>query len=83
MFMTGVIIVSHDARLITETDCQLWIVEDQNINEIDLTCLKEAWKYKEGFNVSIYSSSSQVCRLCYMQKLLEYKQKTMRKKIKK
>ncbi|KAJ8039418.1 ATP-binding cassette sub-family F member 1 [Holothuria leucospilota] len=34
-FAGGVIIVSHDARLITETDCQLWIVEDQNINEID------------------------------------------------
>ena len=31
----GVILVSHDARLITETDCQLWIVEDQTINEID------------------------------------------------
>lgn len=31
----GVIIVSHDARLITETNCQLWVIEDQNINEID------------------------------------------------
>ncbi|XP_072176841.1 ATP-binding cassette sub-family F member 1-like [Diadema setosum] len=31
----GVIIVSHDARLITETDCQLWVIEDQTINEID------------------------------------------------
>ena len=34
-FNAGVILVSHDARLITETDCQLWIVEDQTINEID------------------------------------------------
>lgn len=31
----GVIIVSHDARLITETDCQLWVIENQTINEID------------------------------------------------
>lgn len=30
----GVVIVSHDARLITETDCQLWVVEEQTINEI-------------------------------------------------
>ncbi|PIK49568.1 putative ATP-binding cassette sub-family F member 1 [Apostichopus japonicus] len=34
-FKGGVIIVSHDARLITETECQLWVVEDQTINEID------------------------------------------------
>ncbi|XP_051992718.1 ATP-binding cassette sub-family F member 1-like isoform X2 [Xyrauchen texanus] len=31
----AVIIVSHDARLITETQCQLWVVEDQTINNID------------------------------------------------
>ncbi|XP_060065979.1 ATP-binding cassette sub-family F member 1-like [Ylistrum balloti] len=31
----GVIIVSHDERLIRETDCQLWVVEDQTVNEID------------------------------------------------
>ncbi|XP_028820386.1 ATP-binding cassette sub-family F member 1 isoform X2 [Denticeps clupeoides] len=31
----AVIIVSHDARLITETQCQLWVVEDQAINHID------------------------------------------------
>lgn len=29
------IIVSHDARLITETQCHLWVVEDQSINQID------------------------------------------------
>jgi len=34
-FTGGVIIVSHDARLILETNCQLWIVEDQTIEEID------------------------------------------------
>ena len=28
-------IVSHDERLIRETDCQLWVVEDKNINEVD------------------------------------------------
>ena len=31
----GVVIVSHDARLITETDCNLWVVEDQSVNQID------------------------------------------------
>uniref|UniRef100_A0AAR2M4I3 ATP-binding cassette sub-family F member 1 n=1 Tax=Pygocentrus nattereri TaxID=42514 RepID=A0AAR2M4I3_PYGNA len=31
----AVIIVSHDARLITETQCQLWVVEDQTVNQID------------------------------------------------
>ncbi|XP_071357253.1 ATP-binding cassette sub-family F member 1 isoform X3 [Trachinotus anak] len=31
----AVIIVSHDARLITETQCQLWVVEDCTANQID------------------------------------------------
>ncbi|XP_017336798.1 ATP-binding cassette sub-family F member 1 isoform X1 [Ictalurus punctatus] len=31
----AVIIVSHDARLITETQCQLWVVENRSINNID------------------------------------------------
>lgn len=31
----GVIIVSHDERLIRDTDCQLWVVEDHTINEVD------------------------------------------------
>uniref|UniRef100_A0A3B5L7R2 ATP-binding cassette sub-family F member 1 n=1 Tax=Xiphophorus couchianus TaxID=32473 RepID=A0A3B5L7R2_9TELE len=31
----GVIIVSHDARLITETQCQLWVVEDCTVNQIE------------------------------------------------
>lgn len=31
----GVVIVSHDARLITETNCQLWVVEDQSIVQIE------------------------------------------------
>lgn len=30
----GVIIVTHDERLIRETNCQLWIIEGQNIDEI-------------------------------------------------
>ena len=34
-FPGGVIIVSHDERLIRDTDCQLWVIEEQNINEID------------------------------------------------
>ncbi|XP_077404854.1 ATP-binding cassette sub-family F member 1 isoform X4 [Vanacampus margaritifer] len=31
----AVIIVSHDARLITETQCQLWVVENCSVNQID------------------------------------------------
>jgi len=31
----GVIIVSHDERLIRETNCQLWVIEEQGISEID------------------------------------------------
>lgn len=30
----GVIIVSHDERLIRETDCALYVIEDQTINEV-------------------------------------------------
>ncbi|XP_048376216.1 ATP-binding cassette sub-family F member 1 isoform X2 [Stegostoma tigrinum] len=35
VYKGAVIIVSHDARLITETNCQLWVVEEQTINQID------------------------------------------------
>jgi len=31
----GVIIVSHDERLIRDTNCQLWVIEEQGISEID------------------------------------------------
>jgi ATP-binding cassette subfamily F protein 1 len=34
-FKGGVVIVSHDERLIRETNCQLWVVEDKQIAEID------------------------------------------------
>lgn len=34
-FKGGVIIVSHDERLIRETECQLWVIENKQINEID------------------------------------------------
>lgn len=34
-FKGGVIIVSHDERLIRETNCQLWVIENRQINEID------------------------------------------------
>ncbi|KAG8239286.1 hypothetical protein J437_LFUL017379 [Ladona fulva] len=30
-----VIIVTHDERLIRETECTLWVIEDRNINEVD------------------------------------------------
>jgi ATP-binding cassette subfamily F protein 1 len=29
-----VVIVSHDERLLRDTECQLWVVEDQSIEEI-------------------------------------------------
>lgn len=31
----GVIIVSHDERLIRDTNCTLYVIEDQTINEVD------------------------------------------------
>lgn len=31
----GVIIVSHDERLIRDTECTLYVIEDQTINEVD------------------------------------------------
>jgi len=31
----GVIIISHDERLIRDTECQLWVIEEQGIEEID------------------------------------------------
>lgn len=34
-YQGGVIIVSHDERLIRDTDCQLYVIEEQTINEID------------------------------------------------
>ncbi|CEF63501.1 ABC transporter-like domain and AAA+ ATPase domain and P-loop containing nucleoside triphosphate hydrolase domain-containing protein [Strongyloides ratti] len=34
-FGGGVVMVTHDERLIRETECTLWIVEDKNIYEID------------------------------------------------
>lgn len=34
-FQGGVVIVTHDERLIRETDCQLCVIENKNIAEID------------------------------------------------
>jgi len=34
-FTGGVIFVTHDARLILETRCRLWVVENRNIEEIE------------------------------------------------
>ena len=31
LFNGGVVLVSHDARLIETTNCQLWVVEEQNV----------------------------------------------------
>ena len=35
VYPPGVLIVSHDERLIRETNCQLWVVEERSINEIE------------------------------------------------
>lgn len=34
-FGGGVVMVTHDERLIRQTNCQLWVVENQDIAEID------------------------------------------------
>ncbi|GAA48584.1 ATP-binding cassette sub-family F member 1 [Clonorchis sinensis] len=34
-FKNSVVIVSHDERLIRDTNCTLWVIEDCTINEID------------------------------------------------
>lgn len=34
-FKGGVVIVSHDERLIRDTECDLWAIEDENIRRID------------------------------------------------
>lgn len=34
-YQGGVIIVSHDERLIRDTECTLWVIEDRTINEVD------------------------------------------------
>lgn len=34
-FDGGVLMVTHDERLVVRTDCTLWIVENQGIDEID------------------------------------------------
>jgi ATP-binding cassette subfamily F protein 1 len=34
-FKGGVVIVSHDERLIRETECQLYVIEHNSIAEID------------------------------------------------
>ena len=35
VLLLGVVLVSHDARLIQETNCSLWVIENNTINEID------------------------------------------------
>ena len=37
----GVIIVSHDERLIRETECQLWVIEEQVPNNLILFSLRK------------------------------------------
>ena len=30
-----ILLCSHDERLIRDTECQLWVIEEQSINEVD------------------------------------------------
>lgn len=34
-FTGGVVVVSHDARLILETDCKMWVCDKQNVLPFD------------------------------------------------
>lgn len=45
----GVIIVTHDERLIRETDCTLYVIEDQTINEVRKQILQIFAMYQFGF----------------------------------
>ena len=33
--IAGVVIVSHDERLLRDTEMQLWIIEEKEVNEIE------------------------------------------------
>ena len=35
LHIAGVVIVSHDERLLRDTSCQLWVVENETIEQID------------------------------------------------
>lgn len=56
---SGVVIVSHDERLIRETDCQLWVVEENTINEIDGGFDAYRQELLESLGEEIASASSQ------------------------
>jgi len=34
-FTGGIVIVSHDERLLKDTECQLWVVENKGVNEVE------------------------------------------------
>lgn len=34
-FYPGVVIVSHDERLLRDTECQIWIAEGQTVSEME------------------------------------------------
>ncbi|KAK3740045.1 hypothetical protein QZH41_016326, partial [Actinostola sp. cb2023] len=57
-FTGGVILVSHDARLILETECQLWVVEDKNITEVDGTFDDYRQEILEKLGEQVVSKSS-------------------------
>lgn len=54
----GVIIVSHDERLIRETDCTLYVIEDQTINEASFESV--LWSIPCSFQISFTTHTSRL-----------------------
>lgn len=53
----GVIIVSHDERLIRETECTLYVIEDQTINEVNND---EHYQFKLNLKKNIFFCFKQI-----------------------
>lgn len=50
----GVIIVSHDERLIRDTECTLYVIEDQTINEVRRNVHRLFYLQNFTLNLSIH-----------------------------
>lgn len=55
----GVIIVSHDERLIRETSCTLYVIEDQTINEVNTNLLNHV-DYLTNVNIFRLKETSMI-----------------------
>lgn len=54
----GVLMVTHDERLIRETSCQLWVIENKTINEIDGDFDEYRRELLEGLGESIANATA-------------------------